>query len=117
MAQGRMEECRCAGMAVGRHYSVDVAELEGTPCLGRTTELPCLYVGQTSKTPKERYLEQKRGVRAGRGWIMKYGKQLPPDLYEDIEPFGGVQGWAPSVKKEKERAQELSNQGYCVHCN
>ena len=86
-----------------RRYTVYVVELEGTPCVGMVDELPCLYVGQTSLFPEQRFAQHKKGEKAGKGWVKNYGLKLRPDLYQDIAPFGGSQGWWPSVQMERRR--------------
>ena len=55
--------------------------------------LECLYVGMTSKTPKERLLQHKSGYRNAKGHklssniVQKYGIYLRPSLYEHIAPM------------------------------
>ena len=49
--------------------------------------LQCLYVGMTSKTPKERFQQHKTGYRNKKGHkissniVQKYGLYLRPSLY------------------------------------
>ena len=55
--------------------------------------LECLYVGMTSKTPKERFLQHKTGYRNKKGFklssniVEKYGSYLRPSLYNHISPL------------------------------
>src|SRR5256885_9192305 len=52
--------------------------------------LECLYVGMTSKTPKERFLQHKNGYVNKKGYklsaniVEKYGTYLRPSLYDHI---------------------------------
>ncbi len=54
--------------------------------------LECLYVGITSKTPKERFQQHKTGYRNRKGHklssniVEKYGLYLRPSLYNHIDP-------------------------------
>ena len=48
---------------------------------------PCVYVGFTSKTPKERFAEHKTGLRSGpiklhNTYAYKFGIRLKPRLYQ-----------------------------------
>ena len=48
---------------------------------------PCVYVGFTSKTPKERFAEHKIGLRSGpiklhNTYAYKFGMRLKPRLYQ-----------------------------------
>ena len=55
--------------------------------------LECLYVGMTSKTPKERFEQHKKGFVNSKGHklssniVQKYGLYLRPSLYNLIGPF------------------------------
>ena len=55
--------------------------------------LECLYVGMTSKTPKERFLQHKTGFINRKGHnlsssiVRKYGRYLRPSLYNHIDPL------------------------------
>ena len=55
--------------------------------------LECLYVGMTSKTPKERFLQHKTGYINKKGHklssniVEKYGSYLRPSLYNHIGPI------------------------------
>lgn len=82
--------------------------------------LECLYVGMTSKTPKERFLQHKRGHRNKRGYkissniVEKYGLYLRPSLYNDLNPMSTR---AEAVKKEALLARELRRKRYAVWYN
>src|ERR1700710_2135417 len=52
--------------------------------------LECLYVGMTSKTPKERFEQHRMGLLSKKGKdlssaiVKKYGSYLRPSLYDHI---------------------------------
>jgi predicted GIY-YIG superfamily endonuclease len=82
--------------------------------------LECLYVGMTSKTPKERFLEHKTGHRGKKGYkissniVEKYGSYLRPSLYNHIEPIATR---AEALKAEAQLALNLRRQRYAVWYN
>ncbi|MBR9915123.1 MAG: ribose-5-phosphate isomerase [Algicola sp.] len=82
--------------------------------------LQCLYVGMTSKTPKERFLQHKTGYRNKKGYklssniVEKYGLYLRPSLYNHIAPMTTR---AEAVKMEETLALELRRQRYAVWFN
>jgi len=81
--------------------------------------LECLYVGQTSKTPKERFVQHKTGYRNAKGHklsaniVEKYGRYLRPSLYQHIGPLSR----AEALEVEKGLALELRRKGYAVWSN
>ena len=82
--------------------------------------LQCLYVGMTSKTPKERLEQHKSGYRNKKGYklssniVQKYGMYLRPNLYNHIDP---VSTRAEALKLEEKLALELRRQQYAVWYN
>jgi len=82
-------------------------------------ELECLYVGQTSKTPKERFVQHKTGYRNAKGHklsaniVEKYGRYLRPSLYQHIGPLSRTE----ALEVEKGLALELRRKGYAVWFN
>lgn len=82
--------------------------------------LQCLYVGMTSKTPKERFLQHKTGYVNKKGHnlaasiVLKYGMYLRPSLYNHIDPINNRQD---ALKMEKQLALELRRKGYAVWFN
>jgi len=82
--------------------------------------LQCLYVGMTSKTPKERLEQHKTGYRNKKGYklssniVQKYGMYLRPSLYNQIEP---VKNRAEALKLEEKLALDLRRQKYAVWFN
>lgn len=82
--------------------------------------LECLYVGMTSKTPKERFEQHKTGFRNKKGHklssniVQKYGAYLRPSLYNHIDPLVSR---AEALKMEKILAMELRRKRYAVWFN
>jgi len=82
--------------------------------------LQCLYVGMTSKTPKERFEQHKSGYISKKGHkisakiVEKYGLYLRGSLFQHIDPFSTR---AAALKVEEELALELRRQGYAVWYN
>ncbi len=82
--------------------------------------LECLYVGMTSKSPKERFLQHKSGYRNKKGHklssyiVEKYGSYLRPSLYNHIPPLSSR---AEALKMEKTLAMELRRKRYAVWFN
>jgi len=82
--------------------------------------LQCLYVGMTSKTPKERFLQHKTGYRNKKGHklssniVQKYGLYLRPSLYNHINSFAARD---EALKMEEQLALELRRKRYAVWFN
>jgi len=82
--------------------------------------LECLYVGMTSKTPKERLEQHKTAYRNSKGhklsswYVEKYGRYLRPSLYNHIPP---LKTRAEALKMEKALALELRRKRYAVWFN
>ena len=82
--------------------------------------LQCLYVGMTSKTPKERFEQHKTGYRNKKGYklssniVQKYGMYLRPSLYNHIAPLSSR---ADALKIEEYLALELRRKRYAVWFN
>lgn len=82
--------------------------------------LECLYVGMTSKTPKERFQQHKTGYRNKKGhklssyFVQKYGTYLRPSLYNHIKPMSTR---SEALKMEKQLALELRRKRYAVWFN
>lgn len=83
--------------------------------------LQCLYVGMTSKTPKERFLQHKSGYVNKKGHklsaniVQKYGIYLRPSLYDHINLQAMTRQEA--LLMEEKLALELRKQGYAVWFN
>jgi len=75
----------------------------------RDESKPCVYVGMTGLTPKERFVNHKQGLKAAR-LVKHYGIRLLPELYEVFNPMP----FAAAAQMEKELAADLRAQGYTV---
>lgn len=81
--------------------------------------LECLYVGMTSKTPQERFLQHKTGYPNAKGHklsaniVRKYGRYLRPSLYQDIGPLSRKE----ALEVEEGLALEQRRKGYAVWFN
>jgi hypothetical protein len=116
-------------MSERRIYSIYVIELrkkvftenrkfrEANPQFNGVLE--CLYVGMTSKTPKERFEQHKTGYRNKKGHklssniVEKYGAYLRPSLYNYL----GLLTREEAVKMEEQLALELRRKRYAVWYN
>ena len=82
--------------------------------------LECLYVGMTSKTPKERFEQHKTGYVNKKGHklssniVEKYGLYLRPSLYNHIDPLPTRH---QALQVEKWLALELRRKRYAVWFN
>lgn len=82
--------------------------------------LQCLYVGVSSKSPKERFQQHKTGYRNHKGHklssniVQKYGMYLRPSLYNHIKP---VNTKAEALEMEKKLAMDLRRKRYAVWFN
>ena len=82
--------------------------------------LECLYVGMTSKTPKERFEQHKTGYINKKGHnlsssiVKKYGAYLRPSLYNHID---STPTRVEALKMEEKLALELRRKRYAVWFN
>jgi len=82
--------------------------------------LQCLYVGMTSKKPKERFEQHKsghvnkKGHKLSANIVEKYGLYLRGSLFQHIDP---VTTRIEALQIEKQLALELRRQGYAVWFN
>jgi len=81
--------------------------LAANPQYNRTK--PCVYVGMTGLTPRQRFLNHRLGIKACR-FVRKYGLYLRPRLYEQFNPMT----YKDACAMERELAQRLRNRGYAV---
>jgi len=70
---------------------------------------PCVYVGMTGLEPNARFNKHKLGIKSNT-YVQKYGIKLLPNLYEKFNPMT----FNDAESKEKEIAEDLRNNGYCV---
>ena len=79
----------------------------------RREDKPCLYVGQTARTPEERFAQHLAGVRSSR-MVREYGVRLRPRLYANVGPF---ETRAESERAETRLAEKLRRRGFAVWSN
>lgn len=78
--------------------------------------LECLYVGMTSKTPKERFEQHKSGYRNKKGHklasniVQKYGLYLRPSLYNHLDLMTKTE----ALQMEEQLALDLRRQRFAV---
>jgi len=83
--------------------------------------LECLYVGMTSKTPQERFMQHRTGYVNDKGYnlsaniVRKYGRYLRPSLYDHINVKSMTR--AQALAMEEKLARDLRRQGYAVWFN
>jgi hypothetical protein len=83
--------------------------------------LQCLYVGMTSKTPQERFIQHrtgyvnKKGHKLSANIVQKYGMYLRPSLYDHINLK--AMSRAEALLMEEKLAWDLRRQGYAVWFN
>ena len=81
--------------------------------------LECLYVGMTSRTPKQRFEQHKTGFRNKRGHklssniVQKYGLYLRPSLYQNLKSTNMIE----ALQMEEQLALELRRKRYAVWFN
>ena len=71
------------------------------------------YVGQTARTPEERFAQHQNGIRSSR-IVREYGVRLRPRLYANVGPF---ESRAESERAETKLAEKLRRRGYVVWSN
>lgn len=80
----------------------------------------CLYVGMTSKTPKERFEQHKRrettkkGQHVSSSIVLKYGTFLRPSLYQHLPTY---QTREEALRAEKQLAAKLRSERFAVWVN
>lgn len=83
--------------------------------------LECLYVGMTSKSPAERFLQHKTGYINKKGHKLsayiaqKYGSYLRPSLYDHINQRAMTR--TDALLMEKKLSLDLRRKGYAVWFN
>jgi hypothetical protein len=83
--------------------------------------LECLYVGMTSKTPQERFMQHrtgyvnKKGHKLSASIVQKYGRYLRPSLYDHINLKAMKR--VEALAMEEKLARDLRRQGYAVWFN
>jgi hypothetical protein len=75
--------------------------------------MPCVYVGQTARTPEERLRQHLLG-ECSNAFVKRYGKELKPRLYEK---HNTVATRTEAEAKEQWLAERLRFKGYGVWWN
>jgi len=70
---------------------------------------PCLYVGMTGLTPKERFANHKSGIKAA-SVVKNFGVRLLPELFAHLNPMP----YDAALQMEKDLADDLRRAGYAV---
>jgi hypothetical protein len=92
------------------HYRVYVVELADEACTRRSTKYACVYVGETWKSPDERFAEHKAGLTASK-IVRDHGKRLRPDLYRRWGPYATREDASAA---EQRLATRLAERGFTV---
>ena len=75
---------------------------------------PCVYVGQTGKTPQERFETHKTGPsRQANKFVKKHGLRLKPRLYARYNPMTREE----AERREGELGSRLRSKGYAAWWN
>lgn len=98
-----------------KSYSVYVVELEDSararaPKDERGRSGPCVYVGETGRTPEERFAVHKAGGPRASRVVAVHGVRLRPDLVTR----GPFLTRASAVRAEKRVGDQLRRKGYVV---
>jgi hypothetical protein len=75
----------------------------------RNPRKPCVYVGMTGLTPKERFANHKAGIKSA-SVVKRYGVRLLPKLYEHLNPMP----YEAAAQMEVDLAEDLRQAGYTV---
>ncbi|MEJ2147730.1 MAG: hypothetical protein P8020_21640 [Acidobacteriota bacterium] len=89
---------------VGRRSGVRKLNPEADPAK------PVVYVGQTGKSPQERFQEHQAGIRSGKYYDPDDCLHLLPELYEGLNRMTELQ----SLRTERRLAYQLRREGHTV---
>jgi predicted GIY-YIG superfamily endonuclease len=90
-------------------FRVYVIELDDS--LRKGTAKPAVYVGQSAKSPEERFAQHLRGERASR-YVRDHGVRLRPRLYNAYLP---VKTRAEAEALERRVGDRLRRRGFTVY--
>lgn len=76
-------------------------------------DFPCVYVGQTAKSPDDRFDQHKAGIKANR-YAQKYGLRLRYKLFEQYNP---ILSRKEAEYKEALLGEHLRKRGFAVWWN
>jgi len=71
---------------------------------------PCYYVGMTSQTPEERFVQHKSKHRAAAKWVHKYGLHLAKKKFKNIPLLSREE----AIEREVSHAEALRRKGFGV---
>ena len=93
-----------------RKYRVYVIELTD---LGprRNPNLPWVYVGYSSRTPRQRFKQHREGGMLASNVVNRYWVKRRPDLYKHIPVLHTRED---AIRAERKLRQELLDKGYSV---
>ena len=74
---------------------------------------PCVYIGQTAKSPDDRFDQHKAGIKANR-YAKKYGLRLRYKLFEEYNPIATRK---EAEYKEALLGEHLRKRGFAVWWN
>lgn len=86
----------------------------------RDPDLPCIYVGYSSKPPEERFEEHIKGKRSDKGHplfsriVKRWGVALMPEMYESYNP---IKSMDKAKKMEQTLAEKYRKEGFTVWWN
>jgi hypothetical protein len=103
-----MEQAR--NESVPTPYYVYVIELSDEAGARIDPSKPCVYVGQSARTPDERFQQHRSGYRAA-AKPRKYGKYLRRRLFAKYNPLPSREA---AEQMEAQLAEQLREQGYRV---
>ena len=76
-------------------------------------DYPCVYIGQTAKSPDDRFDQHKAGIKANR-YAKKYGLRLRYKLFEEYNPIATRK---EAEYKEALLGEHLRKRGFAVWWN
>ena len=74
---------------------------------------PCVYVGQSARTPDERFVQHREGHKSS-SFPKKYGLYLQKKLFENVNPLANRE---EALVAEEQLAIKLKRRGYGVWWN
>ena len=95
-------------------YRVYVIQLRATAGPRDYRRLPWLYVGQSSKSPEDRFAQHLRGGLYASRVVCRHGWRLRPELYEDLPSYDSQ---ILALAAERKRAERLRDAGHAVRSN
>jgi hypothetical protein len=75
----------------------------------RAVKMPCVYVGLTGLTPRERFANHKQGIKSSL-FAKRFGIRLLPELYEHLNPMP----YEAAAQMERDLTEDLRRTGYTV---